>query len=602
MQPNARCEQLLQQARTARSQGRLDQAAALLARAEQAQRGGAAVLAERAHLLHARGRYPEAFQQIRQALAARPNQPDDYLLLGNIFRDSGHAQEARDCYGACLELSPGMVGAMICLGNLARDQRQTGEARRWYERALQAKPGDPNVQTNLASILCDTGRTGEAIGLLESSLRTRPAALTHSNLLLTLHYDSHTAPERIASEQRAWAALYAQAIRRLPLRNDWSTARRLRLGFVSADLKQHPVGRLVEALWRHLDREQFEVVAYDAGTRQDGLSETLRTLADRWQSLQGLPDAEAAQLIRDDAVDVLLDLSGHTAGNRLLVFAHKPAPMQATWFAYPNSTGLDAIDWRLTDALSDPPGESESRYAEKLLRLGHAPWLYRAPEEPLPIRPLPHLRGEPFTFGCLNNPAKTSEASLAAWIAMLRLCPQARLLLLTRDDEDYQQQLRRRFALQGVAESQLLLVVSGTPHQFYEYHYHVDLLLDPFPYNGAVTTCDALWMGVPVLSLAGSSYVSRQGVCVLSLLGLSDWLCATPQEYVQRAVTLAQAPAALAAASPGLRARLQNSPFMDYPQFAREFASAIRSAWQESARTAASSPPKPATPAAARPS
>ena len=159
-------------------------------------------------------------------------------------------------------------------------------------------------------------------------------------------------------------------------------------------------------------------------------------------------------------------------------------------------------------------------------------------------------------------------------------------MLMARDDEDYQQQLRQRFTRQGVSESQLLLVVPGIPLQFYEYHYHVDLLLDPFPYNGAVTTCDALWMGVPVLSVAGSSYVSRQGVCILTLLGLSEWLATTPEDYVQRAVALAQSPAVLAAASPGLRARLQNSPFMDYPRFAGEFAKAIRSAWQETARSA----------------
>jgi predicted O-linked N-acetylglucosamine transferase (SPINDLY family) len=165
-------------------------------------------------------------------------------------------------------------------------------------------------------------------------------------------------------------------------------------------------------------------------------------------------------------------------------------------------------------------------------------------------------------------------------------------MLMTRDDEDYQQQLRQRFALQGVSASQLLLVVPGTPRQFYEYPYQVDLLLDPFPYNGAVTTCDALWMGIPVISVVGSSYVSRQGVCVLSLLGLSEWLCATPEDYVQRAVALAQTPAVLAAGSPGLRARLQNSPFMDYPQFARDFANAIRSAWQESARAASDSTPR----------
>jgi predicted O-linked N-acetylglucosamine transferase (SPINDLY family) len=171
---------------------------------------------------------------------------------------------------------------------------------------------------------------------------------------------------------------------------------------------------------------------------------------------------------------------------------------------------------------------------------------------------------------------------------------------MARDDEDYQQQLRLRFILQGVSENQLLLVVPGTPLQFYEYHFRVDLLLDPFPYNGAVTTCDALWMGIPVISVVGSSYVSRQGLCVLSLLGLSEWLCATPEDYVQRAVALAESPAVLAAASPGLRARLQNSPFMDYPQFAREFANAIRFAWQESARAASGLTSRQAAPPSER--
>jgi len=172
-------------------------------------------------------------------------------------------------------------------------------------------------------------------------------------------------------------------------------------------------------------------------------------------------------------------------------------------------------------------------------------------------------------------------------------------VLMTRDDEDYQQQLRRRFALQGVSESQLLLVVPGTPRQFYEYHYQVDLLLDPFPYNGAVTTCDALWMGIPVITSSGPA-MSRVRVSACFLAGLSEWLCATPEDYVQRAVALAESPAVLATASPGLRARLQNSPFMDYPQFAREFANAIRSAWQESARAASGSTSRLAAPPSER--
>jgi protein O-GlcNAc transferase len=538
-------------------------------------------LRETAEALFAQGNHSEAFKQVRQAIALDPQQPGCYVLLGHIFRETGHPAEAHDCYRACLELAPDHVTALICLGNLARDQRQTHEARLCYERALQVKPGDPNIQCNLANVLCDVGDMAEAIRLLEASLCTHPTPLTHSNLLLTLHYDSRVTPERLHSEHRAWAARYASGIPRLPLRNDFKPERKLRLGFVSADFKNHPVGRLMEVLWRHLDRELLDLVVYDAGTRQDQLTDKLRTLAGPWKSIHGLDDAGAAALIRDDRVDVLFDLSGHTAGNRLLVFAHKPAPIQVTWFAYPNTTGLETMDYRITDALADPPGEAERRYTEKLVRLPHTAWLYRAPEEELPVRPLPCTRGQPFTFGCLNNPAKASEASLSAWAAILRQVPESRLLLLARNDEDSLHELRGRFRREGVNDAQLCFVPQAAPQQFYQYHYDVDLMLDPFPYNGAVTTADALWMGVPVLSLAGGTYVSRQGVCLLTNLGLEDWICRSVGAYVQKAVTFARSPRPLVAMSSALRPRLQQSPLMDARVFAQAFSGQIRAVWRQ---------------------
>ena len=572
-------ETLLLLSQTAREAGQNDKALDWLRDAARLRPGDPDLQVEKAQVLYAQGKYPEAFKLVREAIGARPNQAGDYLLLGHIFRETGHPAEARDCYGAVLELDADQATALICLGNLARDQRQTREARLYYERALRLRPGDPNIQSNLASVVCDVGDAAAAIRLLEDSLRANPAApLTHSNLLLTLHYDAGSTPERILAEHRAWASRHAASMTPLRAANDFNPERKLRLGFVSADFKNHPVGRFMEVFWRALDREHWSVTAYDAGTRQDQMTEKLRSLAGQWKALQGLHDTAAATMIHQDQIDVLFDLSGHTSGNRLLVFAHKPAPIQMTWFGYPNTTGLAAVDYRISDPLADPPGESDRRCTEKLLRLPRAAWLYRAPEEDLPLRPLPCTRGRPFTFGCLNNPAKASEGALSAWAEMLRRVPEARLLLLVRNDEDYLRRLRERF---GPAANRLSFVSQAAPREFYQYHYNVDLMLDPFPYNGAVTTADALWMGVPVLSLAGQTYVSRQGVCVLTNLGLADWICRSVEEYIQKAVALARAPRQLAALSPALRQKLEQSPLMDARAFAQAFGEQIRAVWRQ---------------------
>ena len=528
------------------------------------------------------GRLAEAFPCIREAIGVRADKVDYYLLLGHIFRKAGHPDDAANAYHACRELQPDFVPAWIALGGLAREQRKARDARVFFESALKLRPHDPNIQTNLATVLADAGWVRESIELLEAALRTNPAAhLAHSNLLLTLHYDSGTTPERLAAEHRLWAQRHVVARPRAPRPSDLAPERRLRLGFLSADFKNHPVGRFMEVLWRHLSRDAFEVIAYDAGTATDNLTASLRLQARSWYSLAGLSDREAAARIRKDGVDVLCDLSGHSAGNRLLVFSEKPAPIQATWFAYPNTTGLTAMDYRLTDELADPVGSSESFYVEKLLRFKQIAWLYRPPDVAYGIRPLPHSRGQPFTFGCLNKPAKASAASLAAWAEILRRCPKARLRLQTQDDADRLEDLSRELIRAGARADQLQFVHPGPPEQYYESHYDVDLMLDPFPYNGAVTTADALWMGVPALSLAGHTYVSRQGVCLLRNLGLEDWLCGSPEEYVQKGVHAAEQPQSLAALNTELRDRLTHSPMMNYAGFAAEFESLLRDAWRK---------------------
>ena len=528
------------------------------------------------------GRLAEAFPCVREAIGVRADKVDYYLLLGHIFRKAGHPDDAANAYHACLELQPDFVAAWMVLGGLAREQRKARDARVFFESALKLRPNDPNVQTNLAAVLSDAGCARESIELLEAALRTNSAArLAHSNLLLTMHYDSETTHERLAAEHRLWAQRHVAARPCAPRPSDLAPERRLRLGFLSADFKNHPVGRFMEVLWRHLSRDAFEIIAYDAGTTADNLTARLRLQVPNWQPLAGLSDEDAAERIRKDGVDVLFDLSGHSAGNRLLVFAEKPAPIQVTWFAYPNTTGLTAMDYRLTDELADPVGSSESFYVEKLLRFKQIAWLYRPPDVAYGIRPLPHSRGQPFTFGCLNNPAKASIASLAVWAEILRRCPKARLRLLAQDDADRLADLRRQFIRAGARADQLQFVHPCPPQQYYESHYEVDLMLDPFPYNGAITTADALWMGVPALSLAGHTYASRQGVCLLRNLGLEDWLCGSAEEYVQKGVHAAEQPQSLVALNSQLRDRLTHSPVMNYAGFAAEFEGLLRGAWRK---------------------
>ena len=527
------------------------------------------------------GKLPEAFQGVRQVIGLGSRNSDCYLLLGHILRQAGHAGDATDAYRACLELQPDHVTALMALGNLSREQRQTRTARQFFEAALKLRPNDPNILTNLATVLGDVGLIHESIQLLESALRANPAAReAHSNLLLTRHYDADTTPELLARDHRLWADRHASGIPRLKLLVDRDPERKLRLGFVSADFKNHPVGRLMEVLWRHLSPELFDIFVYDSGTLADSLTALLRPRAHTWRALAGMADDTAATLIQQDRIDVLFDLSGHTAGNRLLMFARKPAPLQVTWFAYPNTTGLPAVDLRITDDLADPPGLCESRYVEWLLRFKRMAWLYRPPDTGHSVKPLPHTRGHPFTFGCLNNPAKTSTASLDAWAEILRGCPAARLLLLVRDDSDYLADLTRRFVDAGAQAGQLKFVHSAPPTQFFDYHYEVDLILDPFPYNGAVTTCDALWMGVPVLSLAGDSYASRQGVTLLTNLGLKEWIADSVPDYVHKAIEAATHPQPLAALNTELRGRLTGSEVMNYAGFSNEFTTLVREQWR----------------------
>lgn len=529
----------------------------------------------------AQGQLDKAAQHLRAAIKLRPNAAEPHCLLGHVLIDSGHWAEAEESLQACLKLQANHVRALWGLGNLFRQRARTSEAIDSYQCALALKPGDPSILSNLGNTWLDLGEHDQAIACYAQALRQNPNfPVTHSNLMVALHYASGIDRHQIAAAHREWAQRHGRGFARLsqPASRASSDGRKLRLGLVSADFRQHPVGRVAEVLCRYLDRARFTLFIYDNGTRADQTTATLQTLVPNWRKIGHLSDDAAAKLIFSDSIDILIDLSGHTGGHRLLVFARQPAPMQVTMFAYPNTTGLETMQYRITDADSDPPGVADSLYTEKLVRLSKTAWACMPPSD-APKTQATAAGEDAFIFGCLNNPSKISGACAQVWSEILKASPESKLMLLVRNDPEHQRRLTAKLGQFGVQARQLWFVPQTSQAGYLEYHHAIDLMLDPFPYNGGVTTWDALWMGVPVLTLAGDAYVSRQGICLLKNAGMGQFIAATHQELIEKASALTRAGKLTADARQQVRDHLQHSPLMDYASYGNELSQVLLRLW-----------------------
>jgi predicted O-linked N-acetylglucosamine transferase (SPINDLY family) len=355
----------------------------------------------------------------------------------------------------------------------------------------------------------------------------------------------------------------------------------MRVGYLSADFRTHTVASFIETRLRHHNRDQVEVYADAQVLRPDETTGRLQAMADHWQPVGGLTDSQAFDQIRGDNLDVLIDLGGHTAGNRLLVMAVRPAPVQATLFGYPNTTGLKSVDYRISDPISDPPGLTEALYPETLMRLPETAWVYAPPVDAPPVTPLPAESHHGVTFGCLNNAAKISEACLETWATILHSIPGSRLVLLAGQSHAGAKRLLDRFAESGILRERVELIFRVPKHEYFATYGRFDLSLDPFPYNGGVTTGDSLWMGVPVLTVAGASYVSRQGVMAMTTVGLPEFVAESPQDLVRLAQEWTSRRQELASVRAGLRDRLAKSPLADGPRYVRNLEVALRQAWRQ---------------------
>jgi protein O-GlcNAc transferase len=537
-----------------------------------------------AKILSQQGRSSEAIAAWRDYVALRPQDADGLANLGNELQTAGQFEEALGVYQQVLSLRPRDEKTHYNIGLILQAQGKPTEAQAAYHRALAIRPEYAEAQNNLGNILQSIGELDEALVWYERSADLRPQhANARGNAALLHHYRWGQTPADILRELKRWNALHAAPLgaRIRPHGNLPDPQRRLRIGYVSGDFNGHVVGRNLLPLFREHDHERFEIYCYANVAVADAMTPQFRSYADVWRDILPVADEQAADLIRADGIDLLVDLAGHTKWNRLVIFAHKPAPIQITFGGYPGGTGLEAMDYHLTDPYLDPIGETDSHYAEKLIRLPHSFWCYDPPSmgsADETVSPLPAPANGFFTFGCLNNFSKANRQTLVLWGKILAAVPRSRLVLICPEGDHRRAVLDRL----GVEEKRVDFFVNQ-PHQEYLRLYHrIDLGLDTFPYNGHTTSLDALWMGVPVISWAGRTAVSRAGYSQASNLGLTaEFVAEDADKFVELAVKWANDLPRLAELRASLRDRLRRSPLTDAVGFARGIENAYRQVWSE---------------------
>jgi protein O-GlcNAc transferase len=529
------------------------------------------------------GKYDEAVACYRRALELRPDFAEAHYNLGNVFSDQGYVQEALAGFRRALELRPDYAEAHSNAGNALKGLGRLDEALASYGRALQLKPDYAEAWNNQGNLLKEQGKLDEAIACYRRALALKgDYAGAHSNLLCTLHYCADVTPDSLALAHREFDRLHTG-----PMSGAFAhdqaivgSRARLRLGFVSPDLGRHPVGYFLVRVLENLSHEQHEVICYSDRIVKDSLTGRLQAAATHWRDVSAMSHDRLANQIRADGIDILFDLAGHTARNRLFVFARKPAPIQVSWIGYEGTTGLAAIDYLIADHWMVPEG-SERHYQEKLLRMPDGYLCYDPPETAPRVGPPPSLRNGFPTFGSFSNLAKITAEVVAVWAKILHATPNARLVMKYRalGDPTAQRRFAQLFAVHGVGEERLDLL-PWTPHDDYLATYHqVDVALDPFPFCGSATTCESLWMGVPVITCPGDTFASRHSLSHLSNVGLTETIARDMDEYVDLAVSLAGNQPRLAALRSDLRPRMAASPLCDGKRFAANLASLMHDVW-----------------------
>ena len=565
--------------------------------------------------LAALGQLPEAIEVLREAVASDPTIESAHINLSQSLLAHGKPQEAIDAAHAgleekhsrsaqllkilgmawqekkipanaisCLEqaaqINPSDTEILKILGPLYTAAGELTKAEGLYRAALRVDDKDPDIYSNFAEVCRKKGAIETALSYQRKALELDPtAAATHSNLLLTMLYSAEATPAEIRAASEAWADQHASAIRQLPPVQPVEKER-LRIGYVSGSFHNHPIGILLEPIIESHHRSGFEIYCYAHQEYRDERTARIAEAADAWLDVDEMDDFAFAKKIQQDRIDILVDLCGHTWPNRLLALAYKPAPVQATWIGYASTTGLPAIDY----ILADPwiiRAEDEAAYVERVERLPNYHACFRPPRDE--VHTNSELKSDsPMMYGCFNNFAKITPTVLDLWSEILAEAPETGLFLKTGSlgDEAFQAAVLAEFTKRGIAAERIRLAGHSPRRGVLEAYREVDLCLDPFPFNGAVTSVEAIWMGVPVLHLQGNRFAARAGESYLRGAGLDEFVVSTPEEYRRKAVDLARNPGQLRERREETRQRLMSSPLCDDEQFTRDLEETYRRMWQ----------------------
>jgi len=576
-------------------------------------------LNNRVAALYELGRFKDAEAAAKATIEIYPNQAALHVNLGNVLLHSGKERLSIKSFRKALECDPACPEAHLTLAMLLGETHRLGDALAYLEheiatkgesaqrlasvalaqkvkgeiqaaeitcqKVLKLQPGNISALITLAGCLSERADHHGSIRLYEQALESNPQMPSvYSNIAFDATYLPDISAADTFNYHRAWAQQFELPVAERVFTHERprQADRPLRIGYVSGDFGTHPVGFLLRDVARFHDRKQFNIHCYSMMRGSDMITEVIRANADSWIDALLLSDDELAEQINQDRIDILVDLSGHTAYNRLVTFARKPAPVQATWIGYFHSTGLENIDYFITDPYTSPRGCGQL-FSETPVWLPHSRFCYSPPDYAPEVKPPPVLAGNPITFGCFNRIEKLVDPVLEAWVTILNAVPDSRLLLKagTLNSEFICDDLRARFAKYGF-EGKRLILRGPSPHpEMLEQYGEIDIALDPFPFNGGMTTLEALWMGIPVVTLAGNSVVSRQTVSALANIGLADELAFPNVEAcIQGAVALAQNRARLGELRQQIRPRMAASPLCQPEQFARDLEALYRRMWE----------------------
>ena len=534
--------------------------------------------------LHGLGRQREAIDRYRQALELRPDYADALINLGNVHTELGEFAAGMAAYDAALRARPDSVVALNNAAVLMRTLGHIDDAEYALHRALELDPGNAALHDTLGNVYKDAGELDAAIASFRKSLELDPGAwATHSNLAYTLSFE---APEAgpVLEECLRWNERFTVGLPRCAHHSEGGHTdrgdpnRRLKIGYVSPDFRDHCQSLFTIPLLSRHDHAAFEIFCYASIKRPDDLTRRIAAYADVWREVRGLNDEALCRLIREDRIDILVDLTMHMAGGRPLLFARKPAPVQIAWLAYPGTTGIGAMDYRLSDPRLDPDG-FDAHYSERTLRLPDSFWCYDPLTHHPGVNELAALERGYLTLGCLNNPCKLTDHTLRLWGGVMRALPDARLLLMAPLGR-HRRHLSQRLCAHGIAAERVEFRAFQPRSEYLSSYHDIDLGLDTFPYNGHTTSLDSLWMGVPVVSRVGRTSVGRGGLTQLFQLDLLELAAESDEAFVAIAAALGQDLVRLAALRAQLRPRLERSALMDAPRFARQVERAYRDAWR----------------------